>query len=442
MKSKAELTVKKLHQIIDEEVLSSYQWQIVLVCFLLVLLDGLDIAIVAYIAPILKNELSLTTHDLPYLFVSGVLGLMIGSMLFGPLADRSGRKKALIISTVLYASFTIMCGFAHNFSLLVIFRFLTGVGLGGAMPISLSLCTEYMPRRHQMILSTLAWCGFTLGIAMGGVVASFLLPLLNWQWLFYLAGIVPLLTLPLIIKILPESFEYLIRSEQQKALTKVQTIVNRLFTQKYFLKPATTDEEAIPKQPIFSLLSKSYRNLTLALWVAFFGSLLLFYLLTYWTPILLNNSYSFKQINLITMMLPIGGTVGAFILARWIDTRGKPFLRLALSYFLASCLLLSFPSATTWYFTLIIIVFCIGFTIAGAQNCLNLVAATVYENKMRTTGVSWAMAMGRLGSVVGSYLGIYLVGESESMTLFSYLSMIAMLCAAALFGVHRSILKP
>ncbi|WP_432785949.1 4-hydroxybenzoate transporter PcaK [Oligella sp. MSHR50489EDL] len=441
MSRSIECSVKNLQQLINTEVLTKYQWQIVFTCFALVLLDGLDIAIIAYLAPLIRTDLGLETTQLPYLFSSGVLGLMIGSLLFGPLADRYGRKNILILSSILFAIFTIACGFAPNFYLLVICRFLTGLGLGGAMPISLSLCTEYMPLRHRMILSTLAWCGFTLGIAFGGIFASLLVSSLGWRGLFILTGAIPLLFLFLVARVLPESLEFLVRNNKASKLDNVQGIVDKLYTGKYKITPSATVHNGASRQPIKMLFSPQHRLLTLALWVAFFGSLLLFYLLTFWTPILLGDLYSFAQTNFITMMLPIGGTVGAFVLARWIDKQGKPFLRLASAYFAAGFLLLFFPSLTAWHTALILIVFLIGFTIAGAQNGLNLVAATVYDTRMRATGVSWAMAIGRLGSIVGSYIGIYMVSSEHPMRLFVYLATIGLACACALFVVSRSIAK-
>lgn len=431
-------SVQNIHQIINRENLTPYQWQIVFACFLMVLLDGLDIAIVAYIGPVLKQELSLSSDSLSYLFVSGVLGLMVGSMLFGPLADRYGRKKTLIISTILYSTTTVLCGSSPNLTALVIFRFLTGLGLGGAMPISLSLCAEYMPQKHKMLLSTLAWCGFTLGIALGGVVATFLLPILNWRWLFYLAGITPLLALVIIISTLPESFEYLLRSKKTTALIKVQHTLNRLYGSKYTLQKHETIGETITKEPIKQLFSSQYRYLTLALWLSFFGSLLLFYLLTYWIPIVLENFYTFDQVNLITMMLPIGGTIGAIILAHYIDNHGKPFLTLGLAYLFASILLFFIGSTSTIYLALLTTVFMIGFSIAGAQNGLNLVAATVYDNRIRATGVSWAMAIGRLGSICGAYIGVWFTDDQQPMLLFSHLSFIALFCAVGLLSIHSA----
>lgn len=121
----------------------------------------------------------------PILFIAGVLGLMWGSMILGPLSDKIDRKRLLIFSTFVYGVGSILCGTSSDFSLLVLFRFITGVGLGGAMPICISLCSEYSPLRYRMLLCTLSRSGFTVGIA------NWILQHLSWYWLFYFDGILP-----------------------------------------------------------------------------------------------------------------------------------------------------------------------------------------------------------------------------------------------------------
>lgn len=432
------VTINSIRIFIDNNKMSVFQWKVIIICFFIVMLDGFDISIVAYLAPVLKKEMGLSSNDLSYLFVSGVLGLMLGSMIFGPIADKCGRKKILIISTFLYGFGAILCGLSSDFYWLVFFRLMTGIGLGAAMPICITLCSEYSPKRYRMLLCTLSWSGFTVGIASGGVMTNWILQYFSWHWLFYLGGILPLLSIPIIALVLPESFEYLVKKKSQKANAQLKSIISNINKNISLLKLYNTDSDTelfSNPQTISIILGRKLAVLTVFLWIAFFFSLLVFYLLTYWLPVIFNEAYDYNQVNYMTSMLPLGGTLGALLLAIWIDYKKEAFLILGLSYFTAMILLLVIADFTLQYYGLLLIIFFIGFTIAGAQNGLNLISATVYPAYARATGVSWAMASGRLGSIVGSYSGAWLMTDAKIPILFYYLSIGAFLCSLALIMI-------
>lgn len=437
MVHEAQITVSAMRAFIDQNKISCFQWKVIIICFFIVLLDGFDISIVAYLAPVLKKEMSLGADSLSYLFVAGVLGLMFGSMIFGPLADKFGRKKLLIFSTFVYGAGSILCGIVSDFNSLVSFRFLTGVGLGGAMPICISLCSEYSPQRNRMLLCTLSWSGFTIGIAIGGVIANWVLQQLSWHWLFYFGGILPLLCVPLIIFSLPESLECLIKKNNAQATAALESIVYSINRHVDWagLKSSQHLDKHVEHQTVMALFTQGSAVITLLLWVSFFFSLFVFYLLTYWLPIIFDGMYDYKEINYVTAMLPLGGTIGALLLALWIDYRKEAFAILSSSYFFAMGLLLIIDNFIYEYYGLLFIVFMIGFTIAGAQNGLNLISATLYPPHARATGVSWAMAFGRFGSIIGSYIGAWLVTGVKISSFFSNLSLGALVCSVALIMI-------
>ena len=319
--------------LIDDSKISLFQWKVISICFFIVMLDGFDISIVAYLAPVLKKEMSLSPNNLSYLFVSGVFGLMIGSIIFGPIADKYGKKKILVLSTFLYGIGSVLCGFSNSFHGLVFFRLITGVGLGAAMPICITLCSEYSPQRFRMLLCTLSWSGFTVGIASGGIITNLVLQYFSWHWLFYLGGGLPLLCIPIIVLFLPESLEYLIKRKTTKAtddLKKIIFYINKNIKFATLNNVGCDDGILNSKQSILIILGKKLGLLTILLWIAFFFSLLVFYLLTYWLPIVFDGLYDHKKINYITSMLPLGGTLGALLLAVWIDYKKEAFLILAL----------------------------------------------------------------------------------------------------------------
>lgn len=437
MAYEARITINAIRAFIDNNKISFFQWRVILICFLIVLLDGFDISIVAYLAPVLKQEMALSSESLSYLFVTGVLGLMSGSMILGPLSDKIGRKRLLIFSTFVYGVGSILCGTSSDFSLLVLFRFITGVGLGGAMPICISLCAEYSPLRYRMLLCTLSWSGFTVGIAIGGVIANWILQYLSWHWLFYFGGILPLMSVPLIIFSLPESLECLIKRNSSRAAATLKSIIYAINHKANWSSLTNVLHRDKPNehQTVMALFTRGSAAVTILLWLSFFFSLFVFYLLTYWLPIIFDGMYDYNKINYITAMLPLGGTIGALLLALWIDYRKEAFVILAATYFMAMVFLLIIDNIIYEYYELLFIVFMIGFTVAGAQNGLNLISATLYPAHARATGVSWAMASGRFGSIIGSYAGSWLTTGSKISSLFSNLSLGALICGIALLMI-------
>lgn len=428
------MTVNSMRSFIDKNKISFFQWKIIIICFFIVLLDGFDIAIVVYIAPFLKKEMALVPSSLSYLFVSGILGLMLGSMILGPLADKFGRKKILIFSTFIYGTSSILCGAMYEFDWLLLFRFLTGIGLGGAMPVCITLCAEYSPQRYRMLLCTLSWSGFTVGIAVGGIISNLVLQQLSWHWLFYLGGVLPILCVPLIVFALPESLEFLIKENNSRTLsTLVKTVksINKNIGS-VVLKNTVSHRNSVQSQTVMVLFKPESITTTILLWLSFFFSLFVFYLLTYWIPIIFDGMYDYKKINFMTAMLPLGGTLGALSLALWIDYKKEAFAILASAYFTAMALLLLINHFIYEYYGLLIIIFMIGFTIAGAQNGLNLISASLYPSYARATGVSWAMASGRLGSITGTYLGAWLIKDTQISLLFCNLSIGTFICGLAL----------
>lgn len=423
-----------LEALIDRSKISPFQWRIFIICFFLVLMEGFDIAIVAYIAPLVQQEMNLSADSLAYLFGAGVFGLMFGGMVFGPISDYFGRKKVLVLTTFIYAISTLTCAFITDYTWFVFLRLLTGFGLGGAMPISIALCVEYAPKSRRMALCTFTWSGFTAGIALGGILASWIISDDSWRVLLMIGGGIPLLYLFVIKWALPESLQFLLMQNNAKSqLEHIISKISPLHIDVTQLKCSNLVQQA---RPISHLLSKDNLVLTLLLWLAFFLSLFAFYLLTYWLPILTSKFYDLKAVNRLTSMLPLGGTVGAFILAFLIDRHNRPFVLLSSAYLLASVFLLLVGEQLHHYNLLLLLVFMVGFMIAGAQNSLNLISASVYENSARATGVSWAMASGRLGSVVGSYLGAWLLSNSQTPErFFQRLAISTTLCGFALLGI-------
>lgn len=430
-----------IQQFIDARRIAPFQLKVLALCFLVVAIDGFDTAAVGYIAPALKGEWKLVPTQLSTLFGAGLFGLMAGALLFGPLADKVGRRTILIISTAFFGLASIASASSSSIEALMVWRFVTGIGLGGAMPSAITLTSEYCPERNRSLLVMIMFCGFTMGGALGGLSAAALIADFGWQGVLVLGGALPLVLAAVLLFLLPESVRYLVLKGGRD--TRVAGILHQV-------DPAARVEGAqfvgvrhVEGSPVGQLFKPGLVVGTLLLWVTFFMSLLVFYLLTSWLPTLLNSSgQSMMSASLIALMLPIGSTIGAILIGLLMD-RYNPHLVLACSYTLAAAFILMLGFSTGSIALLIIAVFGAGIGTGGSQIGINALSAAFYPTASRATGVSWANAVGRTGSVLGSMVGGQLLALGWSLgTVFGLAAIPALIAGLAILAMGRAAAAP
>ncbi|WP_029003865.1 MFS transporter [Azorhizobium doebereinerae] len=419
--------------VFDSHPLSARQKLVIALCFLVVAIDGFDTAAIGFIAPALRAQWGATPADLGPLFGAGLFGLMAGAFVFGPLADRVGRKPVLVATTIFFGIATYASSFAGDVQTLTALRFITGIGLGGAMPAAITLTAEVCPQGRRSSLVTLMFCGFTIGSAAAGLAASHVVAAFGWQGLLMLGGVLPLVLTPLLIWGLPESARYLASRKGHPA--RIAAVLKRLVPEAD-LDGATF---MVPLRPAGSPVSRLFKDGlamgTVFIWITFFMSLLVFYLLSSWLPLLITSAgFSMANASLMGATLATGGTIGAVIIGRLMD-RYEPHKVLALSYVVAGLFVVLLGNAVSVPWLLVLAIFGAGFGVAGAQVGINALAAGFYPTASRATGVSWANAVGRTGSVLGSMIGGVLLSFGWPLsTVFAAAAVPAFIAALAMLA--------
>jgi MFS transporter, AAHS family, 4-hydroxybenzoate transporter len=392
-----------VQEFINAHPYSPFQRLILALCFLVVAIDGFDTALIGFIAPAIQSAWKIGPAELTPLMMAGLFGLLVGSFLFGPLSDRYGRKKLLLATTVLFALMSIFAGFSENITQLTVLRFFTGLGLGGALPNAITLCSEYTPDKRRASLVALMVCGFTVGMGASGLIATAIIPLLGWQWVLFIGGLIPLLLAPALALLLPESPHFLALKGTKDA--KIRNVLNRIAPGELPESAKFAEPQLASGSPVRQIFADGYGPGTILLWCAFFMSLLIVYLVGNWLPIILTEAGIAKSnALLITTGFHFGGSAGAIVLGKLMD-RFNEYNVLAISYGV-SAIVIAFISMASGALALLTAgVLAAGFCISGGQVGLNALASGYYPPRSRGTGVSWANGLGRSGSILGSLIG-------------------------------------
>jgi MFS transporter, AAHS family, 4-hydroxybenzoate transporter len=422
---------------IDAQPVGAFQVKLLLICATVLFLDGFDTTAIGYVAPALAKEWNVGKVALGPVFSAGLFGLMIGALVFGPLADRIGRKKIIIFSTLAFGIGTLVTSLVNDVNTLLAIRFLTGLGLGGAMPNTIALTSEFSPHRRRATMVMVMFVGFSIGAALGGLLAAALIPPFGWRSVFVVGGAAPLVLVPILAWRLPESVRFLALTGRADArVAELLTFVN---VKAAFSEGCrfVVDEPALKGIPVQHLFRGGRTLATLLLWVVFFMSLLDIYFLSNWLPTVLNDlGASISEAAAIGSMLQVGGVVGTFALGSIIDRFS--FRALALVYFAAVFAVGAIGQLGHSAALVTLAIFVAGFCIVGGQIAANALAAGFYPTSVRATGVGWALGVGRVGSIVGPLVGGVLLSLKWSAGEVFVAAAMAALCAAlAAFSLGR-----
>jgi AAHS family 4-hydroxybenzoate transporter-like MFS transporter len=396
---------------INAQPLSRYQWRVVVLCFLIVFLDGLDTAAMGFIAPALSVEWGIDRASLGPVMSAALIGMVFGALGSGPLADRFGRKVVLVGAVFLFGLFSLLSAYSSNIDQLLILRLLTGLGLGAAMPNATTLLSEYTPERLKSLLVTSMFCGFNLGMACGGFVSAKLIPAMGWHSLLMLGGILPLILTVVLMIWLPESARFLVvRNRGAELVRKVLAPIapQQVNAARDFSVP---EQKTVGSRNVLKVIfSGAYSAGTLLLWLTYFMGLVIVYLLTSWLPTLMRDSgASMEQSAFIGALFQFGGVLSA-VGVGWAMDKYNPHKVIGCAYFLAGIFAWLVGQSLGNVAVLATLVLLAGMCINGAQSAMPSLAARFYPTQGRATGVSWMLGIGRFGAILGAWAGATLLG--------------------------------
>jgi MFS transporter, AAHS family, 4-hydroxybenzoate transporter len=398
--------------LIDNSSISRLQYATLFVCFVMNMLDGMDVFVISYTAPTIAKAWALSPETLGFVFSAGLLGMTIGALFLAPIADRIGRKKLIFIAAIIMGLCIYFTSLANDVWGLIFFRFVSGLGIGAMLATTATLAAEYTPHKTKDFWVSFVIAGYPVGAVISGLVAARVIPVHGWQYMFQLAGIATLITLPLIYFYVTESIEYYVKAQPENALAKVNIILEKIGQKQIAELPEKQINTNII--PVNSLLSGHYRKPTFQLWVGLFMAFAALFFMTSWIPKLASNAGLSVKLSIYSGAVFNIGAFFGILIQGYFSTKFGLKKTIGLLFVFTTILMLSFGLFVGTNYILVVLGL-LGFGIQGGFVGLYAVAARMYPAEFRNTGVGYAMGAGRVGAIVGPLLAGYLIGAGLSM---------------------------
>jgi AAHS family 4-hydroxybenzoate transporter-like MFS transporter len=401
----AEAVLSATESALENQKIGGLQIRVAALCALIQICDGYDVNSIGVTVPALTHAWNLPGPAFTQAFLWSSIGIMVGALSAGPIGDRVGRKPLLLASLTIFGLASLLSAFAGSLLMLSILRFFTGMGIGGAFPGAATLSGDYAPQRFRATMIMATFTGAPIGGFVCGQIAGLLLPSFGWPSVFLVGGVVPLLMVPALALWLPESPRFLAakRSHSRREAALLQRLD---------ISPGQAAVEGLDLaqgNPIKMLFSEGYALQTVLLWVIFFCSLMNLFLFVYWLPQVLHlTGMTPAEAARTTSFRELGAILAVVYLGLLIDRFG-PERTLAWHYAAGVVFIAAIALAVMPYLLLAVVIFFSGMTIIGSQTGANATCGKLYPARMRTSGLGWALGIGRLGGIAAPVLGGYLL---------------------------------
>ena len=391
------------------------------------MVDGFDITAMAVTAHQIGEDMQLSEDKLGLVFSFSLAGMMLGAMFLAALSDVIGRRTMIIITLTLVGVTVLLTASVNSLPALILLRFISGLGAGAMLASVATLASEYSPEKFRAMAVTAVTAGYPLGAMTTGLVASSVVPEFGWQGMFIAGGSATLLLALIAFFMIPESLHFLCKKQPDDALQRVNRILQIFKIQSLQHLPSIEETGGTTEadrqniyQKMLRLLTPEFRRSTLTLWATFFLCISTLYFLMSWTPkLIINLGYSADAGNLAFTLFNFGGVLGIFILG-YLASKWSLSTLISIFAITSAVFMWAFAGAVSLDFNqtnLMLLIFIIGISMQGGYTGMYAVAAKIYPIEIRSTGVGWAIGLGRFGAVLGPGIAGYMIASGLPITI-------------------------
>jgi AAHS family 4-hydroxybenzoate transporter-like MFS transporter len=384
---------------ISQRPMSGFQWLMVVICFILNFNDGIDVLIVSFSSTEIIKDWGLTKVEMGYIFSAGLAGMTLGCFLIAPLADKWGRRKIFLISIGMITLGMFGVGFCYQYRLMLLFRFITGLGIGGILPTMAATAAEFSNQKYRDFNVGLVQAGWPIGAILTGLFCAKYIPIYGWHTAFLVAGCISFTMWLLVYFFMTDSLEYMLNNPKDDSLSSINRLLGRIKVAP--MESLPENKKTIEKVGVRALFTPYYKSITLKIWVAAFFGFLTLYTLMSWVPSIAKDAgLPFEMATWVGIMLNIGAAIGSAS----VGAIGSRFgLRQTILFFMlvafAVMQVYAFSTLTTGLiFGLVLL---IGFFVQGGFNGIWPTLSRLYEASIRATGVGYTVGIGRVGAIMG-----------------------------------------
>lgn len=431
--------VVDLAPIIERQKITPFWLGLFVLSWAITFLDGFDFQVIGFAGSFIKKAYNLSNTELGTLGSVGLVGLLVGGLLLGYLGDRIGRRPSIILAVAGFGVFVLLFPLSQNFGQLLALRLLSGLFLGGVLPLAWALCTEFAPTRMRSTSVVLIMIGYSLGTALGGPVSNLLIPHYGWQSVFVSGGVASLIVLVPVVLFLPESVKYLAEKDTRRdlivrTLRRAQPNLALPGNARFVVGTAAAQRRSFRLGDLFR---GKLAAITPTLWLAYICSSAIIYFLSFWQPILNQHmGFSVSAAANIAAGGAVAGAVGQLIIGRFIDTRGTTSI--TVMPLLGLALLLVIGLASLGPAAYIPAILAVQLTITGGHGGMHSISGIFYRPAIRANGAAWATSIAKVGAIIGPWLaGVLLDAGMTAQSTFFVFALFPLVMAVVLIILGR-----
>ncbi|NEN75647.1 MFS transporter [Pelistega sp. NLN82] len=420
---------------IDQSPMTRYQWMVVGLAILLNFLDGYDVLAISFTAKSISTDLQLNFDQIGTLMSAGFIGMALGSLLFSPFADKYGRRPLLIFSTFLASLGMLMVCFSSQLNYLILWRIVTGLGVGGILPCINVIVSEYTNKKWRGLSISAYVAGFGIGASLGGMTAILLQEIYGWRSVFLVGAILTGLSALLLYFVLPESVDYLHTQKDASSKAKLRTITQHIRQPWHDALDELPIQHTTERQAsLFEFFTFNHIKKYIFIWIPFFGVMASFYFISSWTPALLETAGLSKALSqTVGIAIALGGTAGSLLFG-WIVSRYATRFLLIIFMILFGISTILFVLTESLSIAIILAIL-IGGLMNGCIAGLFTLNPSLYPVYFRSTGSGVAISLGRIGAIISPIIAgeLLLNGWSKEELYFSVGIILFLTCPTLFF---------